>query len=111
DFFNHQLMQQIEAGQPRTPQREKRVWSLWTLSRMAWAGACCIALATALYFAAGIPKSAQQTAEGEEYVAKVLSTQTDDTDITATAFHSKENNATVIWLDGLDYIPEDYKLK
>src|SRR5256885_15970988 len=70
DFFNHQLMQQIEAEQPRLdahePQREKRAWSFWTLPRMAWAGACCIVLATALYFAADIPKTAQQAIENRE---------------------------------------------
>ena len=120
DFFNHQLMQQIESEQKqqndRSPEaeensRQSRVAAFfWTLPRMAWAGAFCLILAAALYLAA-VPKTQQQLAENQEYVAKILSAHTDDPNISATTFHSKENNATVLWLDGLDYIPENYKLK
>jgi hypothetical protein len=115
DFFNHQLMQQIEAEQAaqttkRESRREKRAWSFWTLPRMAFTGASCLVLATALYFAA-VPKTAQQATKGQQYVAKILSAHSDDPNISATSFHSNEDNATVLWLDGLDYIPENYKLK
>ena len=58
DFFNHQLMQQIEAGQTRSearePHREKRAWSFWTLPRMAWAGATLAAPGLPFRFWLGI---------------------------------------------------------
>jgi hypothetical protein len=29
----------------------------------------------------------------------------------ATAIHSDQDNLTVLWLDGLDYLPASYQLK
>ena len=31
--------------------------------------------------------------------------------VTAAAFHSKKDNVSVLWLDGLDYLPETADLK
>ena len=109
DFFNHQLMQRIEAEQPRATPPARRVF-FWTLPRMAWMGACCLALAAGLYFAT-VPQTKQQAAAGQEYVARILHTQTGSPGISATAYHDNDQNVTVLWLDGLDYIPASKDIK
>src|SRR5450432_1499910 len=110
DFFNHQLMQTVESEQPRTEVPAPRVSSWWTLSRMVWAGAFSLAMAFGLYEFI-IPRSAMENPTGEEYVSQILESTSDDPDISASSFESKKDNVTVLWLDGLDYVPENYKLK
>jgi anti-sigma factor RsiW len=108
DFFNHQLLQQIEACQPAV--RAPRRLSFWTLPRMAFSGMTLLAVATALYFAA-VPNTQRQVRKNEQYVSNVLNARSDDPAITATSFHSKQDNVNVLWLDGLSYMPPDHKLK
>ena len=111
DFFNHQLMEQIAAESPReTTEKKSRALFFWTLPRMAWSGAACLLIACVLYFAA-VPRTGKQIAQNQEYVAKILSSQTDDPAISATAYHDKDQNVTVLWLDGLEYMPAHHKLK
>ncbi|MEI8340692.1 MAG: hypothetical protein WCH43_04035 [Verrucomicrobiota bacterium] len=104
DFFNHQLMQRIEADANRSP--EKGVRHFWTLPKLAWAGGFSMALVAATYFLA-VPKGPVEYSTGREYVAQILNTQTGDPSITATTIHSKDNKLTVLWLDGLEYLPSD----
>lgn len=109
DFFNHLLLQQIGAEQPAPP-APRAARGLWTLPRMALSGAFFLLLATVLYFST-VPHSQRQLRKNQEYVANILSSHTDDPGVTATAFHSKEDNVTVLWLDGLQYMPRDHSLK
>ena len=39
-------------------------------------------------------------------VAGIINTRSGDPDITASAFYSKQNDVTVLWLDGQKYMPE-----
>jgi anti-sigma factor RsiW len=116
DFFNHQLLQKL--GQPAAPLPARRR-TFWTLPRMAFSGAFLLLLSTALYFAA-VPKTRIGVRHNEQYVENVLSGRSADPaitvtsldpGITATSFHSKEDNVNVVWLDGLNYMPRDHKLK
>jgi hypothetical protein len=100
DFFNHQIMERIQVAAP-DPVRAP----FFSLARLAWAGAFCL-LVAALLFHYMIPLGPQRNPSEAEYLAQVLDTHTGDPAISATAFHSTENNVTVLWLDGLDYIPE-----
>lgn len=109
DFFNHQLMQRIEAEQPREERAPLRT-HFWTLPRMAWTGALCMVLAAALYRVT-VPKTQKQVASSQQYVASILNAHADDPDVSATAYHDQDENVTVLWLDGLNYIPADRKLK
>ncbi len=110
EFFNSRLMEQIAAEtKPANAPAQGRGWFQWTLPRMAWAGACCLAMTFALY-ATMVRESLQPPPTETEYVAKVLEMRTDDPSITATALHSKENDVTVIWLGGLNYLPDTYGL-
>jgi hypothetical protein len=109
EFLNHQLAQRIAAEEkPKPDAPARRTWH-WTLPRMAWAGAACGAVVLALYLTT-IRHSLQPPLTESEYLAQVLDTRTGDPAISATAFHSQENDLTVIWLDGLTYLPGEYGL-
>jgi anti-sigma factor RsiW len=108
DFFNHQLLQRISAETPR-PVEKKRSW-FWSLPRLAWAGAVCLGLATFLAVEL-VPKPGQPVAEKSKYFAQVVEAWPADPSISATTVYNAQDNVTVLWLDGLDYIPATYALK
>jgi anti-sigma factor RsiW len=107
DFFNHQLLQQIRSEHPIPAPPPIPFWSL---RGMAMSGALCLLLATGLYFTA-VPNTRRQVRRDQQYVQNVLNAKSYDPSVSATSFHSKANNANVIWLDGLTYMPRDHKLK
>jgi anti-sigma factor RsiW len=106
DFFNHQLMQRIAAETPRPA--EQRHGSLWSLPRLAWAGAFCLLGAFAL-FKTLIPPSSPASRDST-YFAQVVEAWPSDPSISAVTVYSPEDNVTVVWLDGLDYLPATYAL-
>lgn len=106
DFFNHQLMQRIESESARPGLPVKRTSYSWTPGWMAFAGAFCLAMAAAVYLVA-VPKGSVEYSSSREYVEQILNAKTSDPSITATTFHTKDNKMTVLWLDGLEYIPSD----
>lgn len=110
DFFNHHLMQAIESGEHCAEVQAKGASSWWTIPRMAWSGAFSLAIALAL-FAVLIPRGPVENPTGGEYVSQIIKSNSEDPAILATSFQSKKDNVTVLWLDGLDYVPENYKLK
>jgi len=107
DFFNHQLMQRIAAETLR-PEEKKQV-SFWSLPRLAWAGAFCLIAALALYRTT-IPTGAP-VGDEPKYFAQVVEAWPADPSISATTVYDPTDNVTVVWLDGLDYIPATYALR
>jgi hypothetical protein len=113
DFFNLRLLQEIQSDQPDRSDRSDPVLpkpSFWSLPRMAFSGACLLVLSTLLYFAA-VPKTFREVRQHEKYASNILNARSDDPSITATSFHSNEDNVNVLWLDGLNYMPPNHKLK
>ena len=124
EIFNHQLLQQIEAGQPVPAPGPVRRHSFWSLPRMAFSGTFLLLIASLLYFVA-VPNTRREVRQNQRYVsnvlnarstdpsitANILNARSDDPNITATSFHSKQENVNVLWLDGLNYMPRDHKLK
>lgn len=108
DFFNHQLMRQIETEKPRATAVPRRA-SRWLLPRLAWAGALALLIAAAL-FQVMIPKTSD-TAPDSRIAAEVVTARPGGPGISATAFRSADNDADVIWLDGLDYIPASHTIR
>lgn len=109
DFFNHQLMERItvDASPAKTP--KQRPFFSWSLPRMAWAGAFCLILAFVLYqFLA--PNIMHEPPSAQDYMAQILEVQKGDPSISVSTFQSKKNEVTVLWIDGLDYLPDDYGL-
>jgi hypothetical protein len=109
DFFNHQLLTQIHASQPPAPLPATRSW-FFRLPVMACSGAFLLLVSTLLYFLA-VPNTRREVRNNQQYVNNILNAHSDDPSITATSFHSKEQNVNVLWLDGLEYMPPDHKLK
>ncbi len=109
DFFNHQLMQRIAAETPRAAEPVKaRAW-FWSLPRLALAGAACLVVAGGL-FKTLIP-AAVAPGEKSKYYAQIVEAWPADPSISATTVYNPDDNVTVVWLDGLDYIPASYALK
>lgn len=107
DFFNLQLQQRIEVEKPRASRAEpvRGGGSFFLpISRLIWAGAACLGIAALLYQSL-IP--AQVVPEPSTYFAQVVEAWPSDPSIYASTVYNPEDNVTVLWLDGLDYIPSD----
>lgn len=103
DFFQHQLLHRIEQAERET--REPRVArSWWTFPRLAWAGAFCLLMA-GLLFKTLIPTHSE--AAGSDYFATIVDARTYEPTISVDTVYDSSNNVTVLWLDGLDYMPTD----
>jgi len=109
EFFNHQLRHRMKAAPPETSHRApSRKWR-WSLPHLALAGAACLLIAGAL-FKMLIPTG--DFVENEpQYFAKIIAANAADPTIFATTFYAPEEKVTVIWLDGLDYLPASYTLQ
>ena len=106
DFFNLQIQQRIEAEKPRArvaPVREGGSFFL-PISRLIWAGAACLGIAALLY---KITIPAAHTPEASNYFAQVVESWPADSSISATTVYDPKDNVTVLWLDGLDYMPSE----
>jgi anti-sigma factor RsiW len=103
DFFNHQLIERIAAETPREPAPAERGGFFWPLRRLVLTGGLSLAVAFVLY-EAFIPK----TADADRQIVRAW---TEDPRITATTVYDSDQNVTVVWLDGLDYVPGSYAQK
>jgi len=103
DFFNHRIMQEIEAGMPKPAPEKARPKFSWSLSRLALAGAFSLLVAAGLFHFM-IPAGPLGKPPGA-LADQIIKTQSNDPDITASAFYSQKNDVTVLWLDGPKYIP------
>jgi hypothetical protein len=106
DFFNSQLLTQIEREQACIAKRKgRRAW--FGLPRLAWAGFGSALAAIALMFVL-VPQERNKD-EQNDYVAEVLKTQTNEPGVKATVDAKKD--VTIIKLDGLETVPPDKDLK
>jgi hypothetical protein len=106
DFFNSQLLTQIEREQAGIEKRKaRRAW--FGLPRLAWAGIGSAVAAIALMLAL-VPQERNKD-EQNDYVAEVLKTQTSQPGVKATVDAKKD--VTIIKLDGLETVPPDKDLK
>jgi len=99
DFFNQQVLRQIEAETPPTAPPAATVIP-WPFRRLVWGGLGSLGMAALLFVTLVLP----QLHPGQ-YYAQILQTQTGDPSISAVAVHSEKENVTVLWIDGLDYVP------
>ncbi len=108
DFFSHQLMARVAAETPLPREKERRNWWRWSLPQLAMTGAACLLVAGGL-FKIMIPAG---SADGSAtpYFAEIVDARTGDPGVSATPVYNAKDNVTVLWLDGLDYLPASYKL-
>jgi hypothetical protein len=94
--FNAAVLQRIAAETPAPV--------FLPLRRLLWGGLGGLAAAAAL-FVAWVQPALQQPGPPPEYYARILKATTSDPAISAVAVHSQQDDVTVLWIDGLDYIP------
>ena len=109
DFFNLQIQQRIAADRPREKAAGSGAGWFWSLPRLAWAGAACLLIAGAM-FKTLIP-TGSTVSEADPYFAQVVESWTSEPGVSAITVYNPKDNVTVLWLDGLDYIPASYELK
>ena len=113
DFFNRQLLYRIEQEQRESAEPETALagfWRLFALPRIAWAGLACLLIAGVMYKTL-IPPSAPSPLEQSTYFATVVDSRTFDPAVSANTVYDPRDNLTVLWIDGLDYLPADYALQ
>ena len=103
EFFNQQLLRQIEAEAPQSapPAAASVPLPFW---RLIWGGVSSLGVA-ALLFALLVLPALHHPGPPPEYYAKILNASTEDPAISAVAVHSNKENVTVLWIDGFDYVP------
>ena len=106
DFFNLQIEQRIAAEHPR---EKARGW-FWSLPRLLTAGAACL-LVAGVMFRMLIPVGGRALDSDSDYFAQVVEAWTTEPGISANTVYNAKDNVTVLWLDGLEYLPASYELK
>ncbi len=116
DFFSHQIMHRIATESVVAPTTARRWWS-WSLPQLVGAGAASLLLAAVLFktlipVESPTPLGAATASypAGSNYFAEIVDVHTSDPGISATTIYDAKDNVTVLWLDGLDYLPASYKL-
>ncbi|HVF73108.1 MAG TPA: hypothetical protein VM940_16010 [Chthoniobacterales bacterium] len=112
EFFSHQLREQIakESAVPASRGTEGgRAW--WPIGRLAWVGATALAIFSvcAVFVMRENPATDQS-----QYLSQILNARVDPVvspNATITMFESKEDRATVLWVDGLQSLPSEYASK
>src|SRR5260221_10526107 len=106
DFFTIQLKRRLEAETPirSKPAKAGREAGISIFSRLAWAGVCFLVLAGISFFVM-IPH--RPAPAPSNYFAQVVEAWPSDPSISATTIYNPEDNVTVLWLDGLDYVPSE----
>jgi hypothetical protein len=113
DFFNRQLMYRIEQEERASQAKEEKSAGFWrwlVLPKMAWAGFACLLIAGVMYKTL-IPVSSSGPLEPSTYFATVVDSRTFDPTVSANTVYDPRDNITVLWIDGLDYLPADYALQ
>ena len=109
DFFNHRLLERIEADHRETRAPVAESVSHWIhahLFRLALAGAAALALGVLAYRGLIAP---QLTPRPETiYLTQVLDAKSPTPEVSAVAFNESEEPAAVLWLDGVEHMPESY---
>jgi anti-sigma factor RsiW len=111
EFFNLQIQQQLTTSEAPGRAPGKPAGWFFSLPRLILAGAACL-LVAGLLFKTLIPTKDHSTALATSpYFAQVIEMWPSEPGIWANAVYNPEQNVTVVWLDGLDYIPASYELK
>ena len=102
DFFNERILREISPRPATAPKPERALWPLW---RLAFASACCLLIAGAIY--AMFVRGHEGNQDG--YRAQIVSVKAGDDLLDATVLDA--DGLAVVWIDGLDQLPNDYVLQ
>jgi anti-sigma factor RsiW len=111
DFFNHQILHRIGLEEPSPAMAGSRRWWHWSTPQLVAAGALCLVVAFVMFktLMSGAPGGRE--AHAAPYFAEVVDLWPADPSISATTVYTPQDNITVVWLDGLDYLPASYVLE
>jgi len=113
EFFNQRILEEIEAHRamdapaPVVARKMEGVFPVW---RLVWGGVFSLILSLGL-FKYAVPQGLYTSNGRDAYLAEVIEAKTGSASIYASSFHAKKNNVTVLWLDGLPYIPDAFAAK
>ncbi len=104
DFFQHQLLERLEAETRATarPGGFRQLFRPRRLLRLLGAGAVCTGIAAMVSVAILEPP----TPSGG-YFAEILNPKPGSSRISARPTYSKKAKVTVLWLDGLERVPRE----
>lgn len=117
DFFSHQLMERIAAEEratrpaPAPPSRR----GFFTWAGLAWACALCAVASVGGYYAGQndrfhrVPLATGIETGSTHYDASIIKASSDDPAVSTSVY--SDDGMTVLWLDGLDYLPASYQLQ
>lgn len=113
EFFNHQLRQRLAAEAPVSRNRagERTARRGWSLGRLVWVGATCLALFAVCTF---VVMHEKEPADQSQYLSQILNARVDPAvspNASVSIFQAKDEKATVIWLDGLPQLPSEFASK
>jgi hypothetical protein len=113
DFFNHQIVHRIRFAETFHESSRPRTWWRWSLPQLVVAGATALLLAFVLFQMMIPPTRSPATASGggAPYFAEVVDAWPSDPSISVSTVYTPQDNVTLLWLDGLDYLPASYVLK
>jgi len=124
EFFNHQILTQIREEEKAEAPKETVPTPIfaWLLRPFVWATAAMLIIAGVSVYRVVSPQ--QQVKSGldryvdlsptpepepeKPYNVQIVSAESTDPDISVTPIHSEKDNVTVLWVDGLDYLPASY---
>lgn len=102
DFFNERILGAISLRAVPAPQKKRGLMPLW---RLAFASACCLLIAGAIY--AMFVRGNEGGLDG--YRVQIVSVKAGDPLLDATVLDA--DGLAVVWIDGLDQLPSDYVLE
>lgn len=114
EFFQHQLLKQIEsdarATAPLRPEPKVReTW--WSIGRLAWTGAASLAIFLICTF---VVLRDSDNGGQSAYLTKIINARIGpevNPDATISIFEAKDDKVTVVWVEGLQSLPSEYAAK
>lgn len=103
EFFNERILREISPAPAAASKPARSLWPLW---RLAFASACCLLITGAIYllFVRG-----NEGGAARDYLVQVVSVKAGDEQLDATVLDAY--GLAVVWIDGLDQLPDDYVLQ
>ena len=104
DFLNESILREISPRPAPAPAaaKERRLWPLWGL---AFASLCCLLAAGAIW--ATFVRGGEE--KGDRYLAQIVSVTAGDDSLNATVLDT--DGVKVVWINGLEQLPDDYVLE
>jgi hypothetical protein len=102
DFFNERILREISPASAAAPKPARSLFPLW---RLAFASASCLLISAGIYvmFVRG------HEGKPDDYRAEIVSVRAGDNLLDATVMDA--DGVAVVWIDGLDQLPNDYVLE